>query len=71
MPRMDGVQFRKVQRQHPRGATIPVVVLSGSVTPNLAAQLQVAAVLPKHTPLPTLLDTIEQHRQRRESLPPA
>jgi CheY-like chemotaxis protein len=71
MPGMDGVQFRQIQRQYLRWAAIPVVVLSGSITPSLAAQLQVAATLPKNTPLRTLLDTIEQHRQRRESLPPA
>ena len=65
MPRMDGAQFRSVQRQHPRWATIPVVVFADAHLLGLAPPLEAAAALPKDTPLRTLLDAIEQHQRER------
>jgi CheY-like chemotaxis protein len=66
MPRMDGTQFRSVQRQYTRWATIPVVVFADAHLLGLAPPLEVVAALPKDTPLRTLLDAIEQYRHHRE-----
>jgi CheY-like chemotaxis protein len=60
MPGMDGWQFREEQRQDPRLAAIPVVVISADEAAVQAwASREPAGCLKKPFDLPTLLQTIE------------
>jgi CheY-like chemotaxis protein len=62
MPRMNGWQFRAVQRDHPRLRDVPVVAISASA--NLSAterDLSGVAVLPKPVSMPALLAAARRH----------
>ena len=62
MPVMDGATFREVQRQQPRLARIPVVVMSAAE--NIEAQaptLTADAYLPKPIDFDALLAVAEQY----------
>src|SRR4051812_19345351 len=59
MPGMDGASFRSAQKQDPRLAPIPVIVISAvNRVADAAAALAPAAVLPKPINVPTLLDRV-------------
>ncbi len=62
MPVMDGWSFRAAQRNDPRLAAIPTVVLSGSlgVDPRAGDRLDPAATLPKPFDLDRLIETIQR-----------
>lgn len=67
MPRMDGLQFREAQQRCPAWASIPVVVVSASVSPKQARQLGVDAVLLKPLDPMELVATVERVRHRGAS----
>lgn len=70
MPIMTGWEFRNVQRQDPKLASIPVVVFSADRgLLNSANQLDAAAYLAKPLDIVTLLDTVE-HCVSRGGRPP-
>jgi len=58
MPIMDGWEFRKRQRTHPRFSSIPVVAVSAHRPGGNGASLDVAAYLMKPLDLDQLLATI-------------
>ncbi len=61
MPIMTGWEFRKVQKQDPLIASIPVVVFSADRgLLSSSNQLDAAAYLAKPLDIVTLLDTVEQ-----------
>lgn len=62
MPEMDGFEFRQLQLQEPRLATIPVVVCSAIRDPDAAAkQLKAAAYVEKPVDLDALLAVVAAH----------
>jgi CheY-like chemotaxis protein len=62
MPVMDGAEFRQVQQQDPRLATIPVVVISAAENIQVQAlALTADAYLPKPIDFDTLLVLVEQY----------
>lgn len=62
MPRLDGWQFREVQREDPRLAGIPVVLLSAAhELGNSAATLKVPEYLAKPIRAAHLLDVVERY----------
>ena len=61
MPVMDGFQFRTEQRNDPRMAEIPVVVISASGDiENVAAAMNAAGILRKPVRLPELLAMVRR-----------
>jgi CheY-like chemotaxis protein len=62
MPVMNGWQFRDVQRQDPRLASIPVILFSAEANlPQKAEALETAGFLQKPVELDELLATVRQH----------
>ncbi len=62
MPVMDGLEFRRVQREDPQLAHIPVVVVSAAAGMEArVAELSVAAFLEKPLRIEQLFDTITRH----------
>jgi CheY-like chemotaxis protein len=60
MPVMDGSQFRAAQRQDPRLASIPVVVVT-ALDPTAAAGLSPLRVLRKPVDIETLLQIVRDN----------
>jgi CheY-like chemotaxis protein len=62
MPVMDGWSFRAAQRRDPRLASIPTVVLSGSLgaDPRALEELEPAAALTKPFELDRLIETVQR-----------
>ncbi len=66
MPVMDGATFRRVQRDDPALASIPVIVFSASSTLfEHVRELHVDAVLKKPVKLDELIDSVERFCSRR------
>ncbi len=62
MPRMNGWQFREVQRQDPLLSNIPVVILSaGTDLQKQATLMEVSQYIGKPINLQTLLQIVEHH----------
>lgn len=61
MPRMDGIEFRRLQQQYLRWAIVPVVVVSGFAGPEMTTQLGVTAIVPKPVEPDALLAVVRQH----------
>ena len=69
MPVMSGMQFRAVQRNDPRLAPIPVVVMSAVTDGELkAAALQPAAFLPKPTDRERMLAIVRRYCEPDEAV---
>jgi DNA-binding response OmpR family regulator len=61
MPRMDGWQFLRAQRELPAAAAIPVIILTARPDGReQAAELMVAAYLPKPVDFDALLGTVRR-----------
>ena len=69
MPRMDGTDFRAVQRQDPALAGIPVVVLSADTRINeKAVAIGVESILRKPIDLDALLELVQRYCGQSESM---
>ena len=64
MPRMNGWDFRAVQRRDERLDTIPVVVVSADPLAARATRMGAAAVLQKPADPDELLELVDRHRAR-------
>ena len=60
MPEMSGPELIEAVRSDPRHRTVPVVILSGSVTPDIAWDLRAVAFLRKPFQVPELHSTVER-----------
>src|SRR5512146_2705677 len=58
MPRMDGFQFRAIQKSDPLNADIPVIILSAHAN---ADEVDAAAFVQKPFDVPFLLDVVGRH----------
>lgn len=62
MPILDGFGFRRIQRETPQFATIPVIVMSAfPANVETVVQLDAAAYLRKPIPLERLVATVERY----------
>lgn len=66
MPGMDGLEFRRIQRQYLRWAAIPVVAVTGHAAPGSLEALDAAATLVKPVAVADLLAAVERCCRRRE-----
>jgi CheY-like chemotaxis protein len=60
MPEMSGHELIALVRSDPKHQTVPVVILSALVTPNIATHLHAAAFLRKPFQVPDLFSTVEK-----------
>jgi CheY-like chemotaxis protein len=58
MPRMDGFQFRTVQKSEPEYRDVPVIILSAHAR---ADEVDAADFVQKPFDIPALLSTVERH----------
>lgn len=60
MPEISGHELIQMVRSDPKHQTVPVVILSALVTPNIATNLHAAAFIRKPFRVPELFSTVEK-----------
>jgi CheY-like chemotaxis protein len=70
MPVMDGWEFRLRQREDPRLAQIPVIVLSAALRDRRTLELGAEEYFPKPLHLRGLLEAVSRYSRPQQSIPP-